>query len=101
MINTASARDALVNEWFDLTRGLMPSLAKERDWPVRFDHCFQRILLDHACQGPWRASIEAPAYRNAPPETLRAAIVLGRAVVEGDVNLSELNRQSLAWRGKS
>ncbi|MGB3711937.1 MAG: GCN5-related N-acetyltransferase, partial [Erythrobacter sp.] len=59
------ARKMLEAKWFELTRSMMPAIAKERDWPVRFDHCFQRILLDNACGGPWRDHIEAPAYANA------------------------------------
>ena len=71
-----------------------------RDWPVRFDHCFQRILLDNAVGGPWREHIDSPAYRNAPEPILARAIALGEAAVANEADLAELNRRSLAWRGK-
>lgn len=93
-------REALEQQWFELTRERMPAVAAERRWPVRFDHCFQRILLDAACKAPWREAIEPPAYRNASAAQLRDAIALGEAALEGTVDLAALNRQSLAMRGK-
>ena len=93
-------REKLEADWFALTRETMPGLAAERGWPVRLDHCFQRILLDNAVGTPWRDVIDPPAYRAAPEEVMRRAIALGRAVIENDEDLSELDRRSLAWRGK-
>ncbi len=86
--------------WFALTRETLPAVARERGWPVHLDHCFQRILLDNTVGGPWRNAIPAPAYRNATDQQLNAAIALGEAALQGDADLSALNRQSLAWRGK-
>ena len=94
------SRDDLEREWFALTREEMPALAKERGWPVRFDHCFQRIPLDHAVAGPWREKIAAPAYRHATDEQLEQAIELGRQVVSGARDLAPMNLRSLEWRGK-
>ena len=90
----------LEQKWFALTRDEMPGLASRRDWPVRFDHCFQRILLDNAVGAKWNEEIPAPAYRNAPDEVLERAIALGRAAVDGVEDLASLNDNSLAWRGK-
>ena len=95
-----SKREELEREWFALTREAMPSVAEGRDWPVRLDHCFQRILLDNACGKPWREMIPAPAYRNASEELLSQAIALGQAALAGDADLGELNRRSLELRGK-
>ena len=93
-------RAKLEADWFALTRERMPEVAAVRGWPVRLDHCFQRILLDNACDRPWREVIAAPAYRNAPEDVLRDAIALGIAALEGDADLAELNRHSLELRGK-
>lgn len=93
-------RDALTEKWFDLTRERMPGLAEARSWPVRFDHCFQRILLDNAVGTKWNEEIPAPAYRHAPDEVLERATRLGEAVIAGEADLAELNANSLAWRGK-
>ena len=94
------AEQRIVDRWFALTRERMPALADQRGWPVRLDHCFQRILLDNAVGGHWSEEIPAPAYRNAPDELLERAIALGEAAVAGEEDLGELNENSLAWRGK-
>ncbi|MEW4447664.1 GCN5-related N-acetyltransferase [Qipengyuania sp. JC766] len=94
-------RSQLVDRWFALTRGTMPGVAAGKGWPVRLDHCFQRILLDNAVGGPWREHVAAPAYRNASDAVLREAIRLGEAAIAGELDLADLNRRSLVWRGKA
>ena len=94
------SRQLLVEEWLQLTREAMPALAKKRRWPVRFDHCFQRILLDNAVGGRWYDHIARPAYRNASDAQLKQAIALGKAAIKGDEDLAVLNRNSLKWRGQ-
>ena len=42
----------------------------------------------------------APAWRTATEAQLSAAIALGEAAIAGTADLAELNRRSLAWRGK-
>ena len=92
-------RQSLEARWLALTREAMPAAAQERRWPVRFDHCFQRILLDAACGGVWYDTIEKrPAYAHAPEAVLREAVRLGEGALVGEVDLGALNRQSLAWR---
>lgn len=94
-------RAALEAEWLRLTRAVLPGLAAERRWPIRADHCFQRILLDAACSGRWYDHVPGrPAYRHADPAILARAVALGRGAVAGEVDLPDLNRRSLAWRGK-
>ncbi|SDN43708.1 Protein N-acetyltransferase, RimJ/RimL family [Methylobacterium phyllostachyos] len=86
-------------QWRDLVERRLPDAARP-DWPVRLDHCFARILLDHACGGPWRDHVRPPAHANLPLDQLETAIVLGEAVLAGQADLALLNRRSLAWRGK-
>ena len=94
-------RPALEAEWLSLTRGTLPGLARERGWPVSADHCFQRILLDHAVGGRWYDHVTGrPAYRHLDAASLAAAIALGRSIAAGDADLATLNDRSLAWRGK-
>nr|WP_223176570.1 GCN5-related N-acetyltransferase [Sphingomonas hominis] len=79
----------------------MPALAMKRGWPVRNDHCFQRILLDNVVGGVWYDAIpRRPAYRHVDAALLTRAVDLGEAVLAGSADLAALNRQSLAWRGK-
>lgn len=94
--------DAMQARWLDLTRRELPGLAGTRGWPVRVDHCFQRILLDNAFGGVWYDHVSArPAYVHADPAALARAVALGEAVIAGLVDLTELNRRSLDWRGKA
>ena len=101
MSASGSARAELEAHWLRLTREALPALAASRRWPVRADHCFQRILLDHAVGGCWYEAIGGrPAYRHLDDRRLAAAVALGERVRAGEADLVALNRQSLAWRGK-
>ena len=93
-------RDALLERWWQLTRVDLPGAARARGWPVHLDHCFQRILLDHAAGGAWRESIAAPAWRNIDDTQLAEAVRLGEAALAGTADMNALNTQSLRWRGK-
>lgn len=93
-------RKTLEARWRALTNDMLPAAARP-DWPVRFNHCFQRILLDHATGGVWYDAIpRRPAYAHAPDDVLVRAIALGQAVLAGQADLHALNHQSLVWRGK-
>lgn len=84
-----------------MTRDALPALAATRGWPVRADHCFQRILLDQACGGCWYDRIAGrPAYAHATDAVLARAVALAEAARDGAADLPAMNRQSLAWRGK-
>ena len=93
-------RGALIERWFALTYRELPAVARDRNWPVFRDHCFQRILLDNACGNAWRTHIIPPAWRNADDAVLTKAIALGEGALLGEEDLAELNRLSLLWRGK-
>ena len=96
-----TGREALEARWLELTRERLPEVASARGWPVRFDHCFQRILLDNACGTVWYERIaKRPAYAHASDSVLGKAVSLGEAVLDGTADLDELNRRSLEWRGK-
>lgn len=94
-------RTDLEARWLHLTRVTLPGLAATRGWPIRNDHCFQRVLLDAACGGRWLDHVEGrPAYKAIDETRLATAVTLARAVASGTADLAGLNRQSLAWRGK-
>lgn len=92
-------RRSLEQRWLRLTRQTLPGAAVRRRWPIRNDHCFQRVLLDNACGGVWYDHIVGrPAYRYAGDDVLKRAYGLGAAVARGEIDLSELNTNSLQWR---
>jgi hypothetical protein len=92
----------LVSRYMTLTKEVMPTLARtsHAHWPVRNDHCFQRIVLDAVCSGIWYDHIPRPAYKHLTREQAAQAVVLCDDIISGDANLAQLNRQSLIWRGK-
>ncbi len=95
-------RTHVERRWLELTRSSLPAVAEERGWPVRLDHCFQRILLDNACGCRWYDAIaRRPAYRYAPDAVLERAVAVGEALLAGEADLHQLNRRSLQWRGKA
>ena len=91
-----------IDDYMKLTKTVLPSMARsgERDWPVREDHCFQRIVLDTICGGVWHEHLDRPAYKHLTNEQAQRAIELCRDIMEGRVDLEQLNQQSLIWRGK-
>ena len=93
---------SLVDDYLHLTKEVLPSLARGsgQDWPVREDHCFQRIVLDTICGGVWYEHLDRPAYKNLTPDQAQRAIALCREIAEGRADLCQLNNQSLIWRGK-
>lgn len=50
---------------------------------------------------PWTKKIKTPAYKNMSRDQLQASIDLGNQILSGDVDLVELDNQSLVIRGKS
>ena len=91
-----------MEQYLHLTRTAMPALAQtgNRAWPVRNDHCFQRIVLDTISGGVWYEHIARPAYKNLSLTQVTLAVELCRQIIDGEVDLGKLNRQSLVWRGK-
>ena len=95
--------EPLVADYLRLTRQDMPDLARtsRSDWTVRNDHCFQRIVLDTICGGVWYDYQARPAYKNMTQDQLRRAVDLCHRIIADEMNLKDLNAQSLRWRKTS
>jgi len=91
-----------VSRYMTLTKEVMPDLARtsHRHWPVRNDHCFQRIVLDAVCGGMWYDHIARPAYKHLTRDQALQAVALCDRIISGEADLMQLNRKSLIWRGK-
>ncbi|WP_186827120.1 hypothetical protein [Shimia ponticola] len=93
------ARRAAIDTYLELTRTTLPAAATSRgNWPIRNDHCFQRVILDQICAGVWYDHIPRPAYRHMTQEQTEHAAALAQAILDGTADLGALNRQSIAWR---
>ena len=92
----------LVDAYMHLTKEILPSLARSngQHWPVREDHCFQRIVLDTICGGVWYEHLDRPAYKNLSHDQAQRAVDLCHEIAEGHADLRQLNNQSLIWRSK-
>jgi hypothetical protein len=91
-----------VSRYMTLTKEVMPALGRtsHRQWPVRNDHCFQRIVLDEVCGGTWYDHIARPAYKHLTPDQALQAVALSDRIISGEADLIQLNRHSRIWRGK-
>lgn len=96
-----TARDQSVARWLDLTRRVLPGMASAAAWPIRLDHCFMRVCLDHAIGQPWHEQVARPAIRHLTDEQLQAAITIAERIATEPSALDALNTQSIAWRRAS
>ena len=97
-------RDQLEARYLDLLKRELPELAPDRDWPIRFDHCFMRVVLDNLFGGCWYEHLDrrkGVAYRQLSDEQLAEAVRLAEVVRDSpDDVLKAMNERSLRWRGK-
>ena len=94
----------LAAEYTRLTKTVLPKLAAEGRFPIRFDHCFQRVALDHAFGACWYGHLDrskgAAIKQIGTQELARAVAVARHMVAEGIEAVRKLDEQSLLWRGK-
>lgn len=84
-----------------LTERLLPARARQDHWPIRLDHCFKRICLDHAFGDVWYHHLKKPAERHLNGPALGRALLCAEDLLAGDrALLEERNRVSLHYRGK-
>jgi hypothetical protein len=97
-----NTREQWIDQYLYLTRFAMPeaALIKRHDWPIKFDHCFQRVVLDNVCNGAWYDYIKQPAYRHLSETQAQAAVKLCESILADEMDLHCLNKRSLRWRQK-
>lgn len=92
----------LRNQYLELTNRVLPGLANQRNFPVRYNHCFQRIILDNLFGRCWYDVLDrkqGSAYKQLTEAQLEVAIALAqRIITEPDAYLEQLNQNSLNWR---
>ncbi len=99
----SEGRGELIRRYRELVLRELPERARAGRWVVRADHCFGRIVLDHAVGRCWYEVLDrrrSPAFEQLDDERLRTAVELAeRIAADGDPLLRRLNDQSLRWRG--
>jgi len=98
------SRDELVAEYTRLAKDTLPARAKEEKWPIRFDHCFMRVMLDCAFGKCWYECLDrkrGSAISQISDADLAAAVAVGKRMeAEGRSAVDELDARSLRLRGK-
>ena len=94
----------LQDRYLELINQVLPQLAKERQFPVRYNHCFGRIVLDNLFGCCWYEVLSrknGSAYKQLNQEQLIRAIEIAEAIIaKPEEYIAQLNRNSLRWRGK-
>lgn len=109
-------RRDLLEEYKHLTNDVFAEARKHTGtatrWPIRLNHCFQRIILDNLFQDVWYPHLSIDGEDGSKPpkggamhrlriDQLVGALEIGRQMLEGGAPIvRELNERSLAWRGK-
>ena len=96
--------EQLRTQYLELVNQKLPELAKQRQFPVRFNHCFARIILDNLFGCCWYEALDrkqGAAYKQLSAEQLQQAISIAEAIADRpDTYIEELNQNSLRWRHK-
>jgi proline racemase len=94
----------LQNRYLELTNKVLPQIAEARQFPVKHNHCFGRIILDNLFGCCWYEVLERKqkaAYKQLTEEQLSRAIALAEAMIARlNEYIVQLNHNSLRWRGK-
>ena len=94
----------LRQRYLELVNKELPTLAKQRQFPIRFNHCFARIILDNLFDRCWYEALDrkkGAAYKQLSPEQLQEAIAIAEKIIDRpDDYIEELNQNSLRWRNK-
>ncbi len=93
----------LQQKYLRLVNVILPGVAREKSFPITFNHCFARIILDNLFEGCWYNYLDprgrVAAYKQLDTTKLSKAISLAESMAEGDANhITELNKNSLRWR---
>ncbi len=96
-----SSRAATLVRFKYLTEAALPARARAEHWPIRLDHCFKRICLDHAFADVWYRHLAKPAERHLSGDPLQRATRCAEDLLTGARTLlDERNTASLRYRGK-
>lgn len=96
-------RQETLARFFLLTETILPLDAYAHGWEIDRPEAFQRVILDYLVEGAWEDYLDRNhvVYDQLTDEQLERAVSLAQYLVAGGAaRAAEMNRQSLAWRGK-
>jgi len=94
---TIDENKRLLNEYVEET---FPFVAKRYGWPIRFNHCFRRVVYDTLCQDRWDKHVVPPAIDNMTPIQIIDCLTICKSIMQSPNCLIELNNLSLSYRTK-
>lgn len=79
-----------------------PAAARSGDYPIRFNHCFLRVVYDNLFGTKWQTVLSPgqPAIHQLTGEQLEEALRIGRRVIDDPEVCRALNQRSLVFRGE-
>lgn len=85
-----------------LANEAFPAAARGGGYPIRFNHCFLRVVYDNLFGARWNTVLPPgkPAIHQLTEEQLEQAIEIGEEVIADADVCRRLNEQSLRYRGK-
>ena len=93
----------LQDRYLDLTRVVLPSLGRTRNWVIDQDHCFMRVVLDHVFADCWYNHLDRKlrAYKQLNDSQLSLAVSIAERMSQADPEtIAAMNLKSLEWRNK-
>ena len=101
-MSTDPTRETLKDQLRHQANETFPAAARSGNYPVRFNHCFLRIVYDNLLGDRWQNVLAkgTPAIHQLDEEQLTEALRIGRSIIDDPERCRALNRRSLGWRGK-
>lgn len=97
-----SNREMVVKHINEICDEELPDMAKQGGWPVRFDHCFRRLVYDAACEDEWYDHVDGDSFIDdaTKGQLTRALDHAARLLYDGADYAWQLQEQSMLWRGE-
>lgn len=86
--------------YLDYINKKLPEWSKNNPSPVKYNHCFARIVLDNVFNDVWYNHLKKPAYKNIKEKELSKAIAICENILNGKVDIFQMNKNSLKYRSK-
>ena len=101
-LSNSTEHKSNLREFLHYAKKVLPSIAstKKSTWPIHYDHCFMRVILDNIVGCAWYEVIPSPAYKNLTDKQASAALNLAKQIATENVSLHVLNQRSKKWRNK-
>jgi acyl carrier protein phosphodiesterase len=94
--------NTLTEFYLDNINIVLPSIAKAKQWKIKHNHCFARIVLDNIFNDCWYDHLDKtkPAYKQLNKDHLLKAFNIINLILLDDEVINQLNNNSLRYRNK-